>query len=194
MTTSNNKGWNIAIAVLVVLMLLLAFRSIFWVLPFGVFTGTAQAFQRATRGISGLENLGPLGNPMLILPIAFLVLWIMVLIWVYRDAERRGMSGILWLLLVLIGNVVGLLIYAIVRSERPLKSGAEGSGLGPAAAQAKCPGCGNAVAADHAFCPYCGKRLIQTRACPACGKPVSEDWKVCPACGTNLDPGQPRQA
>jgi RNA polymerase subunit RPABC4/transcription elongation factor Spt4 len=194
MTTSNNKGWNIAIVVLVVFMLLLAFRSIFWVLPFGVFTGTASAFHRATRGLSGLENLGPLGTPMAILPLAFLALWVLVLIWVYRDAERRGMSGILWLLLVLIGNVIGLLIYAIVRSERPVKLEVGGGGAGLGAISGKCPGCGNAVAADHAFCPYCGKKLVQAPSCPACGKPVEGSWKVCPVCGTGLDPGQPRQA
>jgi len=194
MTTSNNKGWNIAIVVLVVFMLLLAFRSIFWVLPFGVFTGTARALREATPGFMGFENLGPLGTPMIILPLALLALWVLVLIWVYRDAERRGMSGILWLLLVLIGNIVGLVIYAIVRSERSVKDKPETEGGGAGAASGKCPGCGNPVAAAHAFCPYCGKKLSRAGTCPACGKPVQADWKVCPACGTGLDPGQPRQA
>lgn len=192
MTTSKNKGWNIAIVVLVVFMLLLAFRSIFWVLPFGVFHGVTKTFRDAGHAFTGLEGWGPMGIPLVILPIAFLALWVLVLIWVYRDAERRGMSGILWLLLVLIGNIVGLLIYAIVRSERPVR--VEGGSSGPAAEAnpGKCPGCGNPVSPSHAFCPYCGRKLART--CPSCGKPVDGDWKVCPACGTGLDPGQPRQA
>jgi RNA polymerase subunit RPABC4/transcription elongation factor Spt4 len=194
MTTSNNKGWAIAIGILVVIMLLLAGGSVFWVLPFGMFHGAARAFRGAGPWVSGFGDWGPLGIPMLILPIALLVLWILVLIWVYRDAERRGMSGILWLLLVLIGNVIGLLIYAIVRSERPVKLEVGGGGAGLGATSGKCPGCGNAVAADHAFCPYCGKKLVQAPSCPACGKPVEGSWKVCPVCGTGLDPGQPRQA
>ena len=192
MTTSNNKGWNIAIVVLVVFMLLLAFRSIFWVLPFGVFPGMAKTFRDAGHGFSGLGDWGPMGFSLILLPVAFIALWALVLIWVYRDAERRGMSGILWLLLVLIGNVVGLLIYAIVRSERPVKLKAEGGGNGPGTTPGKCPGCGNPVATGHSFCPYCGRNLTQT--CPSCGKPVDRDWKVCPTCGTGLDPGQPRQA
>ncbi|MFO7732788.1 MAG: zinc ribbon domain-containing protein [Candidatus Aminicenantes bacterium] len=194
MTTSNNKGWNIAIVILVVFMLILAFRSIFWVLPFGVFTGMNKAFRGGGHGFAGIGDLGPMGFSLALLPIALIALWALVLIWVYKDAERRGMSGILWLLLVLIGNIVGLLIYAIVRSERPVKLEAGGGGAGPGAPSGKCPGCGNPVATGHAFCPYCGKKLSQTGTCPACGKPVQGEWKVCPACGTGLDPGQPRQA
>jgi hypothetical protein len=119
-----------------------------------------------------------------------LILWGAVLIWVYRDAEKRGMSGILWLLLVLIGNVIGLLIYAIVRSETPVKQRA--GGAGGSAGPEKCPGCGNPVSPGHSFCPYCGKNLKPT--CPACGKTVDQSWKACPACGATIDPGQPRQA
>ena len=194
MTTSGNKGWAIAIGILVVMMLLLAGGSVFWVLPFGMFHGAARAFRGSGHWFSGFGDWGPLGIPMFILPVALLALWVLVLIWVYRDAERRGMSGILWLLLVLIGNIVGLLIYAIIRSERPVRLNAEGGVVGPGTAASKCPGCGNPLSAGHSFCPYCGKKLALAPSCPSCGKPVEVNWKVCPVCGTGLDPGQPRQA
>jgi hypothetical protein len=49
----------------------------------------------------------------------FLILWIFVLIWVYRDAEERGMSGILWVLVVFFLSIIGLIIYIVVRDDKP---------------------------------------------------------------------------
>jgi len=189
MTVSNN-GKSIAIVIIIVVLALFAFRSIFFVMPFGIFPGLARSVGNMGHSFRGsFDGFGPLSAiPLMILPVVLVVLWGAVLIWVYRDAEKRGMSGILWLLLVLIGNVIGLLIYAIVRSETPVKRRTEGPG--GSAGPEKCPGCGNAVATGHAFCPHCGKNLKRT--CPACGKTIEENWKACPTCGASLDPGQPR--
>ena len=69
--------------------------------------------------------------PLAILPLLLLsVVWLFVVVWVYRDAKRRGMSGVLWALLVLVGNFVGLLIYFIVRNDelsRQFSAGLTGS-------------------------------------------------------------------
>jgi hypothetical protein len=197
--TNSNNGKTIALVVIIVVLALFAFRSVFFLLPFGVFPGIARSAGEAGPSISGFfHGFGPFGRlALFLLPVAFIVLWGAVLIWVYRDAEKRGMSGILWLLLVLIGNVIGLLIYAIVRSETPVKRPAQGGMKEPAAGPAccpadACPGCGKALGPGFEFCPYCGKSLKKT--CPACGKPVQDDWKVCAACGAGLDPGAIRQA
>lgn len=193
MTVSNN-GKTIALVIIIVVLALFAFRSIFFLMPFGVFPGIARTFGSAGHTFRGwFDGCGPLGAiPLIVFPVAMIILWGAVLIWVYRDAEKRGMSGILWLLLVLIGNVIGLLIYAIVRSETPVRRRGDGAAAGAGCCPEKCPGCGNAVGAGHSFCPYCGKSLRQT--CPACGKSVDGGWKACPACGASLGPGQPRQA
>lgn len=194
MTVSNN-GKNIALVVIIVVLALFAFRSIFLVMPFGIFPGLARSVGSAGHSFRGwFDGFRPLGAiPLIILPVAMVVLWGAVLIWVYRDAEKRGMSGILWLLLVLIGNVIGLLIYAIVRSETPVKRRAEGAAAAAGGCcPDKCPGCGNTLEPGYAFCPHCGKSLKKT--CPACGKPVESNWKTCPACGATIDPGEPRQA
>ncbi len=61
--------------------------------------------------------------------IASLVVFVLVAIWVYRDAESRGMSGALWLVLLIlaslffafIGGLVVLVVYLIVRSEHPVR-------------------------------------------------------------------------
>jgi len=39
------------------------------------------------------------------------------LIWVYRDARSRGMNATLWLIFILLGNVVGLIVYLVVRRD-----------------------------------------------------------------------------
>jgi Double zinc ribbon len=190
MTVSNN-GKSVALVIIIVILALFAFRSIFFVMPFGVFPSLNRVVHGTGTSMSEFfHGFGAIGRfTLFFLPAAFIILWGAVLIWVYRDAEKRGMSGILWLLLVLIGNVIGLLIYAIVRSETPVKRREAG---GAVTAPDKCPGCGNALGKDYAFCPYCGKGLRP--ACPACGKTVDPGWKACPACGAAVDPGQPRQA
>jgi hypothetical protein len=105
--SSSSNGKTIALVVIIVVLALLAIRSIFFILPFGLFSSMSignggHAFGHFFRGFNGL---GP-GLLFLLLPVLILLLWGAVLVWVYRDAESRGMSGILWLLLVLIGNIV----------------------------------------------------------------------------------------
>jgi len=114
--------------------------------------------------------------PTLLL-LVLLAVELMIVFWVYRDAERRGMNGVLWALLVLVGNIVGLIIYLIVRSEEFPKTV-------PGEPTQSCSGCGKVVVQKYAFCPHCGTRL--KAVCPNCDKPVSSDWKVCPHCGQKL--------
>ncbi len=51
--------------------------------------------------------------------IAWFVIWLLVAIWVYQDAERRGASGVLWLLVVLLLGLLGLIVYLVVRPSGP---------------------------------------------------------------------------
>ena len=116
--------------------------------------------------------------PTMLFSLVWLILWICVIVWVYRDAERRGMNGILWGLLVFIGNIIGLLIYLIVRSDNiPSTEVAQ--------VVLKCPECGTPVSEKYAFCPHCGANMAGP-VCPDCGKPVEKDWQACPHCGKNL--------
>lgn len=192
MKASKNIPAIVLVAAIVVLALFV-FRSVFFVLPFGVVPGISRTAGADGPSISGLfHGFGAVGRyALFILPAALIILWGAVLLWVYRDAERRGMSGLLWLLLVLVGNVVGLLIYAIVRSDTALGR-RNGTAGGSAAGAGPCPGCGAPLTTGFAYCPRCGKSL--KKGCPACGKPVEEGWKACPACGAGLDPSAPRDA
>jgi len=50
---------------------------------------------------------------------AFFLVWfiifILIAIWVYRDAEKRGKSGVLWLIVVILLGLIGIIIWLIVR-------------------------------------------------------------------------------
>lgn len=119
----------------------------------------------------GLVRLMPL--------LVMFVLWGAVSVWVYYDAERRGHSGLLWGLFVFIGNIIGLIIYLILRVSSPDPAAA------PAPAESgPCPKCGRPVQKSFVACPYCGIELSGT--CGQCGKNVEPAWRVCPYCGQGL--------
>ena len=111
-----------------------------------------------------------------VLPLLLVILWIWAIVWVYRDAEKRGMSGALWALLVFVGSIIGLIIYLIIRNENLIKSNTAGTNA--------CPGCEKIVSTEYVFCPHCGKRL--QAICPGCEKPVEDGWKVCSQCGKKV--------
>lgn len=67
--------------------------------------------------LGGLELAGITGIVCCI-PIVWLIIAILLCVWVYRDAEKRGMSGALWLIVVLIAGIIGLIIYLIVRKDK----------------------------------------------------------------------------
>jgi RNA polymerase subunit RPABC4/transcription elongation factor Spt4 len=175
MATSSGK--TIGLILLVIVILALAWRITPLIVgPFGFFSGAFHTLRLQGGEVFNIgSSLFRFSNSMLSL--ALLIIWIFVIVWVYRDAERRGMNGVLWGLLVLIGNIIGLLIYLILRSNGipALKEGAT--------TQA-CPSCQKEVNSEFVFCPYCAARL--QAVCPKCGKPTEENWKVCPHCGKKL--------
>lgn len=179
MATSTGK--TIALVLLVAIIFLFVWRITPVLLaPFGVITGVARSIH-----IPGMDDFdfGPhffRYSSFSLMSFVLLVIWIFVIVWVYRDAERRGMNGVLWALLVFIGNLIGLLIYLIVRSDSLASQ--------PVETRVKtCPGCQKSVGADFAFCPHCGARMEDV--CPSCGRKVEEGWKVCPHCGEKLKEG-----
>lgn len=97
-----------------------------------------------------------------------IVVPILVGVYVFRDASRRGMNAALWTLIaVLVPILVGFIIYLLVRGNYP---------------DLKCPQCGTPVRESYVSCPQCGARL--KASCPSCSAPVEPDWKVCPRCAS----------
>jgi len=173
-----STGKTLALILLVLFILFIGFRlTPLIVAPFGLFSGTCHLL-----GTHDLHHIGfwPRLFPLTfraIPALALMILWIAVIIWVYRDAERRGMNGLLWGLLVFIGNLIGLLIYLIIRSDAL-------SSQRPLEMTQACPNCRKQVGTHFAFCPYCGTKL--QHVCPGCGKPAEANWNVCPHCGEKL--------
>ena len=104
--------------------------------------------------------------PMSILLVILLTVPLIVGVYVYRDANRRGMNALLWALVAAFGPVlVGLIIYLLVRGNY---------------SNLRCPQCDETVKEQFVVCPKCGIKL--RAACPNCAMPVEPDWKVCPKC------------
>jgi hypothetical protein len=95
------------------------------------------------------------GLVMCVLYLIILVVWIIVAIWAYKDAEKRGMNGLLWALVVFFLGLIGLIIYIVVRS------GAGGGGQQQGGSGRMCPSCGRPIPMDARVCPYCGKNFDQ---------------------------------
>ena len=165
MATSNEK--TIILILLVVIMLFLVGNIVPVIFMSMRFPGDMHISR-----LPGFLHFAPL-FPLLLL----LTVWLIVVVWVYRDAEQRGMNGVLWALLIFVGNFIGFIIYLIVRNEEFPKHGAKEP-------TQSCSSCGKEVAQKYAFCPHCGTRL--KAVCPGCDKPLSSDWKVCPYCGQKL--------
>jgi DNA-directed RNA polymerase subunit RPC12/RpoP len=110
--------------------------------------------------------------PMTIVLILILALIISIGVFVYKDAPKHGMDPVIWTLIsVLVPNLIGFIIYLVVRSGKK--------------EELKCSSCGKTVDSEYVKCPYCGNRLKGT--CSNCGKAVNQDWESCPYCSTNID-------
>lgn len=108
--------------------------------------------------------------PALIVMALLLLLPFVIGVYVYRDANRRGMNAILWALVaVLAPSLIGLLIYLLVRGNY---------------GDLRCPRCDAPVDERFVVCPRCGAKLRPS--CPDCAMPVEPDWKLCPRCARPL--------
>lgn len=115
----------------------------------------ASAADEYDFGSYGSESLAPLAfftGAMCIIPIIMIIIGIVLAVWVYKDAEKRGSSGVLWLLIVLVTGIIGLIIWLVVRPSIGGKKPATDS-------DRKCPSCGRVIPQDARTCPYCGKNF-----------------------------------
>ena len=64
---------------------------------------------------SFFDFFGAWSGLMCLVWFVLILIWLYVLYWVYKDAKRRGKSGALWLIIVLILGIIGLIIWLIVR-------------------------------------------------------------------------------
>lgn len=102
---------------------------------------------------------------------AVLIVPILIGVYVYRDAKRRGMNALVWTLIALFApSLIGFIIYLLVRSSY---------------SDLECPRCQTTIKEEYVLCPKCGAKLRPF--CPNCSAPVEPDWKVCPRCASPLE-------
>ncbi len=105
--------------------------------------------------------------------LAWFIIGILLCIWVYRDAERRGMNGALWLIVVLIAGIIGLIIYLIVRKDKAPPYSMPPPPMSPPPMSPPPPPPPQPSAAR--FCAKCGRAVPpNVRYCENCGTPVPE--------------------
>jgi RNA polymerase subunit RPABC4/transcription elongation factor Spt4 len=127
----------------------------------------------------------------IIIAVAYLlVLWVASLVWVYRDINSRTrdpISQAIALILVLVFNLPGLIIYLILRPkqtmmdqyDRQLEAEAL---LHEIQEQATCPSCRRRIDDDFIACPYC--RTSLRTPCENCSRPLASTWVLCPYCAS----------
>ena len=138
------------------------------------------------------EPFGAFLTVICALVIAALVVFIFVAVWLYRDAESRGMSGGLWVALLLLASVffnflggfVVLIVYLLVRGQHPYGSYPAGYGYGypyapPAYPPPMPPPSGPATAAPAGPAP-----APQSTNCKSCGAPLAPNATFCSNCGS----------
>ena len=125
-------------------------------------------------------------------------LWLSLILWTYRDIQRRArdpLSRILAVLVVAVLFLPGIVIYLILRPARTLDDEYQHSLEEEALLQsieeaALCPGCGRRIREQWMVCPNCHTKL--RKPCRSCGKLMELPWNLCPYCGTPT-PGMRRE-
>lgn len=145
-----------------------------------------------------LDGIGFIGNVDFSFVIrlffyVYIFFWIMVVIWVWFDASERSSSlvfKIFSVVITLIFNVFGLLIYLLVRpadsyEERYLSElekkylQLETSGI------IKCPSCTFDLEPGFVVCPRCGES-VKVR-CERCNEYIESHWEYCAYCGVQRE-------
>lgn len=117
-----------------------------------------------------------------------IVLYILSIVWVVRDAYMRGTYPWLWGVVAVV-PIVGLVAYLILRpnmysvdrQEQDLDIALTERQL---AQYGNCPNCGTNIEHDFIVCPHCNTQV--RNVCRTCGRPLEPEWNVCPYCRTKV--------
>jgi len=109
-------------------------------------------------------------------------------VWTFRDIRSRtrdGYSQLLAVLLVLVLNIFGWVLYLLLRPKELLSEAyeralAEEALLSGLEGRLSCPQCQAPVEVDFRVCPACHTQLKQ--ACPTCARLLRMEWDICPYC------------
>lgn len=97
----------------------------------------------------------------------FCVYWVLIALWLYKDAAKCKLSPLYWGLIGLFTNIIGLIVYKIFKRS-----------------MASCTTCGTVQGADHLYCSACGMQLGVR--CEGCGCKVGPKDSFCHHCGNKI--------
>jgi RNA polymerase subunit RPABC4/transcription elongation factor Spt4 len=118
-----------------------------------------------------------------------LAFWLSLVVWTFVDIRSRSrdiLAALLSVLLVLVFNVPGLVIYMVLRPKETLTDAyqralEEEALLQDIEDQFVCPGCKQKIEGDFLICPNCHTQLKER--CPNCNHMLNLKWNICPYCG-----------
>ena len=136
---------------------------------------------------------------------AFL-LWLSIIVWVYRDIRDRSRDLALQVLAVFLAlmffpgfNIPGLVLYLMLRPQETLeeayaRSLEEEALIREIGDEGVCPSCRRFVERGWRVCPFCQTQLKDV--CGDCSQLLSFNWIACPYCGRQrrtaaVAPGEP---
>lgn len=132
-----------------------------------------------------------------------LLLWLSIIVWVYRDIRERTRDLGLQVLAVFVVimffpgfNIPGLALYLMLRPHETLeeayaRSLEEEALLRDIGDEGICPSCRRFVERAWKVCPFCRTELKDE--CARCGQLLSFNWIVCPYCGVERRIAAPAQ-
>ena len=128
-----------------------------------------------------------------------LLLWLSIIVWVYRDIRDRTRDLGLQVMAVFVVmmffpgfNIPGLALYLMLRPREALeeayaRSLEEEALLREIGDEGLCPSCRRFVERAWRVCPFCQTHLKDV--CQECSQLLSFNWVVCPYCGTTRKGG-----
>ncbi len=123
-----------------------------------------------------------------------LLLWLSIVVWVYRDIRERTRDLALQVLAVFVVlmffpgfNIPGLALYLMLRPRESLeeayaRSLEEEALLREIGDEGTCPSCRRFAERAWRVCPFCQTQLKDV--CKQCEQLLSFSWVACPHCGT----------
>ncbi|MCI8367444.1 MAG: zinc ribbon domain-containing protein [Eggerthellaceae bacterium] len=127
--------------------------------------------------------------------VLLIILYILSIVWVVRDAYLRGTLWYIWGIVALV-PVLGLIAYCMLRppllsvdrDEQELEIALKQRQL---MKYGECATCGYPVEADYVLCPNCHTQL--KNLCSHCQHALDPAWQICPYCATPVG-GVPRSS
>lgn len=118
--------------------------------------------------------------------VCLVILYVLSIVWVARDAYMRGTLWYVWAIVALV-PFLGVVAYCLLRPPL-LQIDRDEQELEVALKQrelmkyGECAACGYPVESDYVICPNCQQRL--KNLCVTCHHALDPAWAVCPYCAT----------